>query len=543
MLTNNFAAQIHNMNLLRTSPIFRLLLIGLALVLLYALIVWRSQPTPARGENAAPNQFSATIAFDLLSNILAEEIAHETGTEANRRVRQRIEEHLASIGYDVEIQPAEKCNYWTSRCYDIENIVTRLPSTTEGPAVMLVAHYDSVRAGSGVADDGAGVVTVLEVARILQNEGPFANPLIFLLTDGEEIGLLGARAFVEEHPWAKDVGVVLNFEARGTSGASAMFETSEENGWLIEQFAQVANRPTASSFFFEIYKSMPNDTDLTIFKNAGMAGYGFAFADDVEQYHTPADNLANLSLGSLQHHGDNALSMARHLANADLSTLKASNLIYHDILSLFVVRYPVWLGQILAVATTVALIVCAIILRLRKWVTLFGIFIGLIWTVLVLIVPAGLIALTDIAGNADQFWQSVPMPQAVATVGVCVICYLLAWLLPKWSSAADVSLSAWLMWSMAALALVFVLPGASIIFFLPAACATLLHYLLLWRAVPQPLTFALCTLCAVLIWFKLVFIFDVALRIDIGPWISAVPMAVFATTLLPLLVANQREQT
>lgn len=531
------------MRLLKSSPTFRLILIALGLFLLYTFIVWRSQPIPARGANIGPNEFSATVAFDLLSHILAEEVAHETGTEANQRVRQRIEEHFAAIGYDAEIQAAEKCNYWTSRCYDIENIVTRLPGTGDGPAVMLVAHYDSVRAGPGVADDGAGVVTVLETARILREEGPFTNPIIFLLTDGEEIGLLGARAFVEEHPWAKDVGMVLNFEARGTSGASAMFETSEENGWLIEQFAQVANRPTASSFFFEIYKIMPNDTDLTIFKDAGMAGYGFAFADDVEQYHTPDDNLANLSLDSLQHHGDNALSLARHLANADLSTSRASNLIYHDVLSFLIVRYPVWLGQVLAVFTTLVLMGIAVVARRRKLATWLGLFIGVVWTVLMLSMPIGLIALTDVTGRAEQFWQVVPLPQASAILGVFVICALLASLLPKRSSAIDASLAAWICWSIAALILAFLLPGASIIFFLPVACAALLHLLLIWRAVPKMLILALTALCAALIWFKLAFIFDVALRIDIGPWISAVPMAIFATTLLPLLVENQRINT
>lgn len=45
--------------------------------------------------------------------------------------------------------------------------------------------------------------------------------------------LLGAKAFVDAHPTAKEVKVALNFEARGNGGPSIMFETSPDNGWLI----------------------------------------------------------------------------------------------------------------------------------------------------------------------------------------------------------------------------------------------------------------------------------------------------------------------
>ncbi len=103
------------------------------------------------------------------------------------------------------------------------------------------------------------------------------NDVIFLLTDGEELGLLGAAAFVNEHPWAKDVGVALNFEARGTGGPVRMFETSEQNGWLIRRFAQAAPYPRTDSISYEIYRSLPNDTDLTVFKRHGYAGLNFAF--------------------------------------------------------------------------------------------------------------------------------------------------------------------------------------------------------------------------------------------------------------------------
>ena len=124
--------------------------------------------------------------------------------------------------------------------------------------------------------------------------------LIVLFPDGEEDGFHGSHLFVNEHPWARDVGIVLNFDARGNSGPSIMFETSEENGWLISQFAQAVNQPLATSLSMDIYQVLPNDTDLTVFKRAGMGGLNFAFGSGLAYYHTADDTPANLDQRTLQ---------------------------------------------------------------------------------------------------------------------------------------------------------------------------------------------------------------------------------------------------
>ena len=181
---------------------------------------------------------------------------------------------------------------------------------------------------------------VLEAARILKAANPFRNSIVFLMTDGEEVGLWGAKAFVNANPWAKEIAVAVNLEARGTSGRSLMFETSENNAWLISAYAAAVKNPDASSLYFEIYHLLPNDTDLSIFKQAGMAGMNFAFIRNAAYYHTPGDNLEHLDPGSLQHQGDNALAMIRTLAAMDLSHPPQGNAIYTDLLGLAVIRWP-----------------------------------------------------------------------------------------------------------------------------------------------------------------------------------------------------------
>src|SRR5258706_7442827 len=118
---------------------------------------------------------------------------------------------------------------------------------------------------------------MLETLRALKSSPTLSNDVIALFSDGEEIGSLGAKAFVYQHPWAKDVGVVLNFEARGSSGPAIMFETSDKNGWLIKEVAKAAPRPAAHSLAPAIYQLLPNRTDFTVFKEAGFAGLNFAY--------------------------------------------------------------------------------------------------------------------------------------------------------------------------------------------------------------------------------------------------------------------------
>src|SRR6185295_2430786 len=128
----------------------------------------------------------------------------------------------------------------------------------------------------------------------------------------EEAGLLGASAFTERSPAMQEVGALVNLEARGSSGPSLMFETSGPDAWAVSRFAARVSRPFTSSLFPTVYQFLPNDTDLTVFKGRGeLSGLNFAFIGEPSRYHTPADNFANASPASLQHHGDNALAAVR----------------------------------------------------------------------------------------------------------------------------------------------------------------------------------------------------------------------------------------
>lgn len=267
---------------------------------------------------------------------------HPVGSQAHALVGDYIVEQVAALGFTVETQTVPVAELtgeprWAEG-EAITNILTRVRGQQEGGAVLISAHYDSVPASLGAADDGAAIASMLSLLGTIE-EGMFRNDVIFMFSDGEEPCLCGARAFATGHPWAADVGMVLNFEARGTSGPSAMFETSAGNGTLVSEYAAGAVHPVTSSLYYEIYKLLPNNTDLTVYKVADIPGINFAFVDGFRNYHTERDNFANLDRNSLLHQYTNMETMMRQFANADLSALADNDVVFFDVLSWFVVSY------------------------------------------------------------------------------------------------------------------------------------------------------------------------------------------------------------
>ena len=323
-----------------------------ALLLALALaIVGSARPPAARGDDASAQEFSASRAMADVRGLTAGDAPHPIGSEDHARVRAYVEQRLRALGLEPTLQRARACaprRDGTTFCAEVENVVARIDGREGAPALMLAAHYDSVPRGPGAGDDAAGVATILEIARAIRADGVPRRPIVLLLDDGEEAGLLGARAFVAEHPWARDVRVVLNFEARGNAGQTAMFETSEQSAWLVDVYGASVARPTAASILYALYKKLPNDTDLTVFKRAGMLGLNFAFAERVWEYHTADDNAARLDPRSVQHMGDQGLAVARVLSAGDLAHPADGEAVYFELFTRWLVRWPARLALPLA---------------------------------------------------------------------------------------------------------------------------------------------------------------------------------------------------
>jgi hypothetical protein len=303
-----------------------------------ACVLLDRPPAPAPA-SAPADVFSAARAFVYLNEFAQK--PHPVGTAEHDRVRDYLSAQITNLGLTPEIQRTTGVTPIYQAAGKVENIVARLGGTSgRTDALLLAAHYDSVPAGPGAGDDGAGVAALLETTRALRAGPALQNDVILLFTDGEEEGMLGASAFADQHLWAKDVRVAANFEGRGNAGNSQLFETSVGNGRLVQVLAKAARHPSGSSFTYEVYKHMPNDTDMTVFKKSGIAGLNFAFIGHWEAYHTPLDNPQALDLASLQQHGEYALGLARTLGNADLAQLSAPDAVYFSIPGGLFLHYP-----------------------------------------------------------------------------------------------------------------------------------------------------------------------------------------------------------
>ncbi|MBL8858990.1 MAG: M20/M25/M40 family metallo-hydrolase [Planctomycetes bacterium] len=313
------------------------------LVLTYALAAWSAVPPAVLPIEAEARAFSAARALVHLERIEGTGKPHPIGSAENARVRAEIVTTLEALGLAVETDERLAVG-GNGAIAVVHNIVARIPRAADASnaskAVLVAAHHDSVPAGPGTSDDGAGVAAILEIARALVAGGPLRNDVILLIDDGEEAGLIGAASFVESHPWRAEVGVVVNLEARGTCGRAHMFETSSDNRSLMHAFARSVPHPSATSVAYELYKRMPNDTDLSVFKEAGYAGLNFAFIGGVARYHTPRDDLAHLDPRSLQHLGESALAVVLELARMDLAHLESGQAVYTDVLGRALIFWP-----------------------------------------------------------------------------------------------------------------------------------------------------------------------------------------------------------
>ncbi|MDX1571595.1 MAG: M28 family peptidase [Xanthomonadales bacterium] len=314
-------------------------------------------PAPLPADTAA-DRFSAERAMRHVREIA--QVPHVIGSPANERVRDYLVEELNDLGFDVVLQ-TERVVYDHPRRKETAvrvawptNVLARLPGTGSGPAVALMSHYDTAASAPGAADAGSGVATLLETARAIVAD-PTLNrhrDLLLIITDGEEIGLMGAQAFLRKHPWAQEVGLILNFEARGAAGPAFMFETGRGNSALVDAFAQTAPLPLGSSLSVDIYRRMPNDTDATIVAEAGIPFLNFAFVDDFFRYHAGTDTPENLSRRSLQHEGSNALALTRQFLRVPELPDRSDDATFFNVTGGWLVRYGqsvVWITGLAAV--------------------------------------------------------------------------------------------------------------------------------------------------------------------------------------------------
>ena len=496
---------------------------GRATLLLFlaaaALAIVRSGPPSPRGADAPEGEFSAARALATLGRVLGEDGPRPVGSEAHARVRERLLEELRQVGLEPRVEDAAAGS--SASIAVVRNVVARIPGREPAKSVLLSVHYDSVPAGPGAGDDGSGIATLLEVARALRAGSPLRRPIDLLFTDAEECGLVGAHAYARPS-LAQDVEVVVNADARGTSGPTFLFETSPGNADLVGLYGRSVARPCATSAAYEVYKRMPNDTDLTVFKRIGLPGMNFAFIGGLSRYHTSRDDLEHLDPGSVQHEGDQVLALTRALAEEEYRAAAPGDLVYADVLGLFLLRWPEAWSLPLSIGILLALLALAVADARRKVATPGAIARGLALAPATIAAAAAAVvaivrAVVLLRGDPAP-WTAHPIFLAIAIVAGG---FLLAELVRRirWLEDADSS-GLWILLALAGVAVAALVPGASYLCIAPCGAA------LLARLVPWArLRHAVPAVVLVLLWIPLLLGLVQALELQ-SPIAVALPLGV-----------------
>ena len=444
-----------------------MLLAGLFLLVLAAMAAKSLLVVlPLPPAQAATGEFDAHRAAARLAVVLGDETPHPSDTTANDGVRDRIVALLTDMGLKPVVRDQLACNeLYKSRgvsCARVRNILVQLGPAT-GKAVLLNAHYDSTPVGPAAGDDGIGVATLLEVASILKNER-LLRPVILLFNEGEELGLIGARAFLSD-PLSRNVDSLVNLEARGVRGPVNMFETSRPNGAAIAVFKRAAARPFANSLSTDVYRLMPNYTDVNSFAERGWLTLNFAPIGNETRYHSAGDNLAALDRATLQHMGDQTLGVARKLD--DGAPAASGDRIFMDVAGRMLVTLPLALGVALLVLLLAGMGGFAFVRKApgRSVAVAVGTLVGsslLSWLMLALVGAA----------RAGMFWRAYPMWTHLATyASVLLVGALLLATIGRRATVRQLRPGAWLTFLAVGAIIGLFAPGGIVFFLVPPLLA------------------------------------------------------------------------
>ena len=344
----------------------------LCILVILAILYATMMPQYISKDEEALAEFSTERALNQVE-IIAHK-PHYVGTTNHELVANYLKLELNRIGVETSVQEGFTLNE-KGLLVKSKNILARIPGTNSSKALLLLSHYDSAphSFSKGASDDASGVATILEGVRaFLYAKQPHKNDIIILFSDAEELGLNGAALFVNKHPWAKEVGLVINFEARGSSGPSYMLmETNKGNEALVREFSNAkAKYPVSNSLMYSIYKMLPNDTDLTVFREQGnIQGFNFAFIDGHYNYHTQQDDVRHLSKTTLAHQGTYLMPLLKYFSNIDLnSTQTTQDNVYFSVPFAFI-NYPfTWVFPMTVIALGL-LIVFIFIGKVKRVIT------------------------------------------------------------------------------------------------------------------------------------------------------------------------------
>ncbi|WP_041138596.1 M28 family metallopeptidase [Beduini massiliensis] len=214
----------------------------------------------------------------------------------------------------VKVKLIQTKKEWTSH-----NVMVSIPgSEYPDEEINFCGHYDSVPFSTGVYDNGAGSVIIMEILRYFK-ENPPKRTMNFLWFGSEEVGLEGSKYYIQKYADTLDKSILtINVDVAGcVLGKDLAMVTADESlCHYIEHLAKEID-------FSLNVKQQVYSSDSTPFANAGVPAVSFARfgAEGGAFIHCRYDLIDWLSSDSLAHTTEFVLTFADRIDKAKINPI------------------------------------------------------------------------------------------------------------------------------------------------------------------------------------------------------------------------------
>jgi hypothetical protein len=312
-----------------------ILAISIALAILLATLIVRSTGSQAEKVRVieAKLLFDPSSACEEARRLATRYPRRAMGTDDGRAAAQWIESEMKRFG--LRTQQQEFSAWVAGYRMEGQNVVGTHDGVREG-AIVIIAHYDiPFHVHEGAMDDASGVGVLLELARVLSQEEQ-EKTLVFIASDGEEWGMLGARHFVKEYPDPKRIRAVISLDNVALEEPKKMRLLGEGQFrgyaplwlWLLAEdcVSRVGGEPRLPTLLTQYLSHAVNisSTDQGPFLREGVPGIDLGAGSSNSPlarkvYHTPLDTSENLKPELFDIYGRAAELMVRSLDALDYS--------------------------------------------------------------------------------------------------------------------------------------------------------------------------------------------------------------------------------
>ena len=226
------------------------------------------------------------------------------GSPGGAMARAYLESRIRALGLQPDSQPFTFEGRDSATVQGV-NLVVRIPGTSPAArAIVVTAHYDhvGVRNGevyNGADDNASGTAALLAIAAALRDR-PLRHTAILVWLDAEEMGLRGARAFLDSPPLPVDsiaLNVNLDMVSRSDAGELHVAGTHHYPA-LLPVIERVAARAPVTLIPGHDRPGTGRDdwtmqSDHGVFHQASIPFLYFG-VEDHPDYHRPTDDFGNI---------------------------------------------------------------------------------------------------------------------------------------------------------------------------------------------------------------------------------------------------------